>query len=76
MTMDKATVFDKSSLVNAIHGAGFASVEQASFAEAEGYATFDGQCWNWDRDRLREMTIENLQALYNGIVAPPKEIAR
>jgi hypothetical protein len=76
MTMQQPNVFDKSTLVNAIHAAGFPSLEHAAMAEREGYAvmtgTGDGLEWNWDRDRLRAMADEDLQALYRGIVGVPQ----
>ena len=59
------------SLVDAIIGAGFPSIQYASGMTELGLANFTGNQWNenwsWNRNRLNELPRETLEELYADI---------
>ena len=59
---------EKTLLIDAICGSGFGTIQFAIEMEKMGYARFTGNQWNedweWDKDMLTTLSIEQLKALH------------
>lgn len=60
---------DKDILVDAIMGRGFLSMDFADSMESMGLARLSGNQWNsdwqWNRDKLNSLTMEELKLIYD-----------